>query len=89
MSANIAKAAKLQLTGKPTEVSMASNLLTAKVLGTEQSDVKVQGRDYANLKFGVVPELCSVIILGQYFLNQHEPVVLKLVGLQKSFSHWS
>ena len=45
ISANIAKAAKLQPTGKSIEVSMASNLFTAKVLGTVQSDVKVQGRD--------------------------------------------
>ena len=64
VSVTIVKAAKLQLTGKPTEVSMASNLLTDKVLGTVRSNVKVQGRDYANLKFGVVPELCADVILG-------------------------
>ena len=84
ISANVAKAAKLQPTGKPTEVSMVFNLLTAKVLGTVQSDVIVQGRDYANLKFGIAPELCADIILGQDFLNQHEEVVLKLGGPQES-----
>ena len=63
---------------------MASKLLTAKVLGTVQSDVKVQGTDNANSKFGVVPERCANIILRQDFLNQHEEVVLKLGRPQES-----
>ena len=84
MSTTIAKAAKLQPSGKPAEVSMASNGLTAKVLGTVHSDMKVQGRDYKNIKFGVVPQLCADIILGQDFLCKHEEVVLKLGGPQES-----
>ena len=40
---------------------MTSNQLTAKVLGTVHSDVKLHGRDYTNFKFGVVPELCAGI----------------------------
>ena len=40
---------------------MASNGFTAKVLGTVHSDMKVQGRDYKNIKFGVVPQLCADI----------------------------
>ena len=63
---------------------MASYLLTAKVLETVQSDVKGQRRDYANLKFGVVPKLCADISLGQDFLNQHQEVVLKLGEPQES-----
>ena len=57
---------------------MASDNLTAPVIGKLCSNVVLQGRDYLNVTLTVMPGLCAV--LGQNFLRQHKEVVIKLGG---------
>ena len=80
MSEDTAKSAKVKLHEKPFKASMAKNKLTANVLGQAITDIKVQGRTYFNISFGVVIFLCADVILGQNFLKQHKEVVLQLGG---------
>ena len=70
MSEDTAKSTKMKLHGKPFKVSMATNKLSANLLGQVITDIKVQGRTYSNISFGVVPFLCADVILGQNFLKQ-------------------
>ena len=78
MSEDTAKSTKVKLHGKPYKVSMATNKLSANVLGQAITDIKVLGRTYFNISFGVVPFLCADLILGQNFLKQHKEVVFQL-----------
>ena len=78
MSSPAAKSVKLQILEKPSRIPIASYNLTARMLATVCSNVRVQERDYSNIKFGVVPKLSAGIILEQDFLNGHEKVALKL-----------
>ena len=73
MSKDTAKSTKVKLYGKPFKVSMATNKLIANVLGQVITDVKVQGRTYFNISFGVVPLLCADVILGQNILKKLFP----------------
>ena len=69
MSEDTAKSTKVKLYGKPFKVSMATNKLSANVLGQVITDIKVQGRTYSNISFSVVPFVCAGVILGQKFLK--------------------
>ena len=71
--------------GKVSQVSMASSQLNAPVLGSVTTNLIIDGRVYNNLSFGVVPGLCSDIILGQDFMSQHDEIVFKLGGPRKGF----
>ena len=57
-----AKTVIFQTQGKPSQMSMISNNLNARVLGTVCSDVCVQ-----DVQFAVVPKHCADIMLGQGF----------------------
>ena len=59
---------------------MASDELTAPVIGKVQSELELQGRKYPNVTFGVILKLCADIVLGQSFLNIHKEVIFKLGG---------
>lgn len=80
INASTAKSIGAKIEGKPSKVVMASNELRAKVLGKLVAEIKVQGRNYSNVNFGVVPSLCADVILGQKFLKQHKEVVFHLGG---------
>ena len=80
----IAKNAKLVLQGRPSRVSMASDNLSAPVIGKVCSNLLLQGRDYPNVTFSVMSGLCADVVLGQDFLRQHKKVVIKLGGPKKS-----
>ena len=67
----------------PTKVSLAPDSSITEVFEKVCSNLKIQGRGYSNITFGVVPKLCADIVLGQNFLNQYEDVVLKLVGVHE------
>ena len=77
MSDQVAKTVKLWIQGKPARISKAVNNLTARELRTVCSDVRVQERNYSNVKFGTVPKLCADAIFGARILKK---VVLKLGG---------
>ena len=55
----IAKNAKLVLQGRPSRVSMASNNLSAPVIGKVCSNLLLHGRDYPNVTLSVKPGLCA------------------------------
>ena len=69
--------------GESSKANMALSELSAIVLSRVTSDFKVQGRTYKNLSFGIIPNLCADVALGQSFLNEHSEVLLKLEGTQK------
>ena len=64
-------------------VAMASQAFSIKVLGKIKGTLKLKEQTYDNLMLGVVPKLCTDIVLEQAFTKQHEEVVLKLGGLKK------
>ena len=83
MSESTANIVGLIPQGNSSKVSMASNAFSATVLGKVTSSLNIQGRTYPKLSFGVIPNLCADVILGQSFLNQHSEVLLKLKGTEK------
>ena len=80
----IANNAKLELQGRLFRVSMASDNLTAPVIGKVCSNLVLQGREYLNVTLSVMPGLCADVVLGQDFLRQHREVVIKLGGSKES-----
>ena len=82
MCEDTAKSTKVKLHGKPFKVSMATNKLSANVLGQVITDIKIQERTYSNISFGVVP-LCADVIWGQNFLKQLKEIVFQLGGHQE------
>ena len=65
ISEEVAKSVGLKPSGYKSQVSMASDELTAPVLGKVQNELELQGRKYPNVTFGVIPKLCADIVLGQ------------------------
>ena len=50
------------------------------VLGFVKTALKINGRYYKNVKFGVVYNLCADIILGLDFLQKHRRVIFQFHG---------
>lgn len=63
-----------------TAVSMASTSLSARTAGACCVNIKVNERDYQNVRLTVLPNLCSDVILGQDFQRLHETVTLAYGG---------
>ena len=59
---------------------MASDKLTARVVGKVCNNRLLQGRDYSNVMLNVMPGLCADVVLGEDFLRPHKEVVIKLGG---------
>ena len=64
ISEKVAKSVGLKPSGYKSQISMASDELTAPVLGKVQSELELQRRKYPNVTFGVIPKLCADIVLG-------------------------
>ena len=62
---------------------MASGKLNAPILGQILSNLEIQGRNYFDVMLGLVPDLCSDIVLGQSFMNKHKELTFKLNGAQE------
>ena len=45
--------------------------------------LEIQGRNYFDVTLGVVPDLCSDIVLGQSLMNKHKVITFKLNGTQE------
>ena len=69
--------------GGTSVVSMASGKLNAPILGQISGNLEIQGRNYFDVTLGVVPDLCSDIVLGQSFMNKHKEITFKLNGTQE------
>ena len=57
--------------------------LNAPILGQISGNLEIQGRNYFDVTLGVVPDLCSDIVLGQSFMNKHKEITFKLNGTQE------
>ena len=84
MNEAIAKNSNLELQEHFFRVSMASDNLTAPVIGKVCSNLVLQGREYSNVTLSVMPELCAGGVLRQDFLCQHREVVIELGGSKES-----
>ena len=65
----VVRSAKLEVQGRPSRVSMASDKLTGRIVGKVCSNLLLQGRDYSNVMLSVMPGLCADVVLGQDFLR--------------------
>ena len=79
----VAESLGLKPQGGTLVVSMASVELNATILGQISGNLEIQGRNYFDVTLGVVPDLCSDIVLGQSFMNNHKEISFKLNGTQE------
>ena len=79
----VAESLGFKLQGGTSVVSMASEKLNAPILGQILGNLEIQGRNYFCVTLGVVPDLCSDIVLGQSFMNKHKEITSKLNGTQE------
>ena len=61
---NVAESLGLKPQGGTSVVSVASGKLNAPILGQMSGNLEIQRRNYFNVTLGVVPDLCSDIVLG-------------------------
>ena len=62
------------------EIGLASSDMSASLTGYCTADINLHGRQYSNIRLGVLPDLCSDLILGQDFQKKHEQVVIDYGG---------
>ena len=55
---------------------MASNNVNALVLGKICCGITIHGRDYCEITFGIIPELCADVILSQDFLKRQKQIII-------------
>ena len=70
----------LTLRGHKSTITLASTDSVTNVLGFVKTTLKINGRCYKNVKFGVVYNLCADIILGLDFLQKHRRVIFQFHG---------
>ncbi|XP_077971774.1 uncharacterized protein LOC144425880 [Styela clava] len=80
IKASVAKSLGLTLYGPKTVIALASNESVAQTIGFVDAPLKIGTRVYDAMKFGVVENLCTDIILGQDFLSKHRKVVFEFNG---------
>ena len=44
----------------------------------------MQYRDYCDVTFGIIPGLCTDVILGQDFLKRHKQIIIQINDPQES-----
>lgn len=59
---------------------MAAGAQTTKIAGYCVVDFSLLGREYRNINLNVIEDLCTDVILGTDFQEQHESVVIKYGG---------
>lgn len=77
---NIVKLNKLTIHPDKGEVSMADVSLSSKILGQCTVDLELQGETYHGVKLKVLPSLCSDVILGHEFLQNHSALEMAFGG---------
>ena len=80
----IAKESNLNFFGESSRVSMASEVVTAPILGKTTVNLSVKGQNYADIVLCVVPGLCADVVLGQDFIRLHDELIIKLGGPRKT-----
>ncbi|XP_077969875.1 uncharacterized protein LOC144424417 [Styela clava] len=80
IKASVARSLGLTLYGPNTVIALASNESVAQTIGFVDAPLKIGTRVYDAMKFGVVENLCTDIILGQVILGKHQKVVFEFNG---------
>ena len=62
---------------------MASGELNAPILGKTSGSLEMQRRNYFAVALGIVPNFCSDIVLGQFFMSKHKKIAFKLNKTQE------
>ena len=63
------------------EIRLASSDKSVGLTGYCTMDIKLHGRKYSNVSLGVLPNLCSDLILGQDFQMKHKQVIIEYGGV--------
>ena len=63
-------------------ISLAADILTAKILGHCAADIEVDKRTYPDVKLHLFPNLCADVILGHDWQSKHESVTIDYGGDQ-------
>ncbi|KAK4314282.1 hypothetical protein Pmani_014433 [Petrolisthes manimaculis] len=77
---DLVKQLSLDVQQSQSAVTLASTSFSAKATGLCTVNIKVNGRDYENVRLTVLPQLCSDVILGQDFQKLHSSVTLTYDG---------
>ncbi|KAK3878332.1 hypothetical protein Pcinc_016916 [Petrolisthes cinctipes] len=77
---DLVKQLNLAVQQSQSAVTLASTSFSAKATGLCTVNIKVNGRDYENVRLTVLPQLCSDVILGQDFQKLHSSVTLTYDG---------
>ena len=76
----IVKKRNLNILPSQNKIGMATNNLTSTTLGHVVGKLKYRDSEYEQIKLSVLPHLCTDIILGHDFLNNHEKLEIKFQG---------
>ena len=80
ISHNVAKRFRLKQHRSSGSIRMAAGAQTTKIAGYCVVDFSLLGRDYRSINLNVIEDLCTDVILGTDFQEQHESVVIKYGG---------
>ncbi|KAK3777055.1 hypothetical protein RRG08_008903 [Elysia crispata] len=86
MCSDIAKSLKVSTMPSEKSISMASSNLSSVTQGHCFVNLNYQGQKYNNVKLSLLPGLCSDIILGHDFLDQHKGLEISFKGEKPTFS---
>ena len=65
---------------------MATFSLKSRILGHCLVEMKFQYRIYEDVRFTILKDLCTYVILGTDFQEQHESIVIKYGGDEPSLT---
>ncbi|KAK3745311.1 hypothetical protein RRG08_014459 [Elysia crispata] len=86
LCSDIAKSLKVSTMPSEKSISMASSNLSSVTQGHCFVNLNYQGQKYNNVKLSLLPGLCSDIILGHDFLDQHKRLEISFKGEKPTFS---
>ena len=82
VSENIARRLKVNFLESSYCVGLAVKGVSSKTLGTCEASVELMQRKYFNVKFSVLKDLLTDVVLGHDFLDQHESVNIHFGGTE-------
>lgn len=80
LHSEVANSLGLKIYPSKEKILMATSNLATDTLGHTYIDIMLCGRSYKNYKVGVLPELCTNLILGRDFMNIHKSVEFNFKG---------
>ena len=86
ISDDFAKALRIHQYSASGYVCMATSSLKSGILGDCLVEMKLQDRIYEDVRFTILEDLCTDVILGTEFQEQHESIVIKYGGDEPSLT---